>query len=278
MKPLGLESKLDAPAIVRTNPLRELFTSYADGIAQRAVDATEKLNDALARLECRWADVLDVISYAYPARRSGLGVFLFYASARCTDRTLVYDLDTPDCTLCICRHPMLHHQTVVMSGSCEYVSVSGCRSTLIVTGEAEVIRAHDGIVVVDDAAFMELDLGQSSFGVCASRKTADGAHVLLGESSLLLSSTALRYRKFFHSNSAICDPTENDGFRRLYDDVLAAAREPASFHRRTRAFRNRTTNIRADMRRSMTERQDPAVRSGEPRPHYCHFTPRGASR
>ena len=261
MKPLGLDGKVGAPAIVRSSPLLERFISYADSVEREGEVAPEKLNSALAGLEYRWADVLDVVSYTYPARRGCLSKFLYHASARCIDRALVYDLDTPDLSIIINPRPN-HRRVVSLRGACRFLSVSGS-DDLVVSGVTGLLSLGDMLSVIKGRVSSGCVCGFSSIVLSpdgtVDELVSEKSAITINEPFSMVRNTSvvIADRPIPIGDGFRLYTTDDPRVRTLYLDCLSAAEDPAVLLRRSRdlrwrfgCLRDRVGEFRQDVKRN----------------------------
>ena len=274
MKSLGLDGKVSAPAIVRENPLLRVYAAYRSERNVWNLYACRALLASAAPYT--WSDVLGVVVTMYPADKDILHHLIADTTPHLLEPVLRYDLSTPELDVTVKRNHLLTFQLTVWAGECRNVSVSGRRSSAILTGTIDSIQIERGVVVIDNGSFGTLKLQRSAFGVCAGSGNRAVPDLNYHPSGLLLSSVPLRYIPGRSIAGAICDPAELDEFQRLYDDVLDAARDPASFSRRVNEFHNRASDLRAQMRAAQERRGDTLLLSRSLLARRLQFTPRGA--
>lgn len=170
MRPLGLEGKVGAPAIVREKPLERIFSELTACCTVRtwSSDAVRQLLGSA--LPFQWQDVLESVQalYAYVNGKSVSASYRREANIRLShvlgeaaglvpERVLHYDLATPALSLspkeCGKRREGL---VLSISGELEYVSCAS--SFLLVRGEVESVRADSASVAVIRGAVGFLDL------------------------------------------------------------------------------------------------------------------------
>lgn len=150
MKSLGLEGKVGAPAIVRTNPLlRKYDQKFAPGCWNVASD--ELLNaDRLvveSFLPFTWFDALDVVRERYVgAIDRTLTTFLKACALTLPDRVFTYDLDTPE--LDVSLELIGRAVTIVLSGSCR---VFVCPRYAFITGDARDVWTNRCTIITGRA-------------------------------------------------------------------------------------------------------------------------------
>ena len=154
MNSFGLEGKVSAPAIVRTNPLLrkydEEFTRRSGRPACVEEDGffvyRELVNElVLSFWPFSWRDVLGVVQERYQGSPdSVLSVFLESCTRLLPERVLTYDLVTPELSVELWNGT---DPVVVMSGSCDSLV---CDSHAIVLGDAQTVYASDLTIIFSE--------------------------------------------------------------------------------------------------------------------------------
>lgn len=316
MKPIGLEGKVGAPAIVRENPLRAVYDRVSSADAYRSLLESVWRPALLAARPFTWKDALEVVQERYAGLDDRtLTEFLSATIRVLPDPVLTYDLDTPELHFRVKRQSMkgLGHPSPVIRydprtrslaavpadptvditpgdrpcdmgrvvhliGTCAYLGVS--RTVALIDGSVRSVEVCDGLCVLRGDVTTLSILDGSFCAILPGGRVASDAYV----DGVLMSAVDLDYGTNDDTLSgSVCDPDMNDKSRALYGAVVRCADNPAQLLLANRRLRDDAKSISRDARthqdRRRSLRQDTMIHDGATRfaPYY-RFTPRGGSR
>ena len=242
MRPLGLEGKVGAPAIIRENPVLKRYRRFVRENSQTPF-ASWDLN-GLARTQGEiaswgpfsWPDVVDTIGTEYSGgRNTALEYLIECASASVDDSLLLYPLDTPDMYVHLMRGKA-RHRIAVLQGSCAGWSCWPDVNALI-RGRANRVEMSRGVVVVEDEVH-DLSLHRGSIGVVSDAVSASIKSLFTGRRSLTLSPRlSLQYSG--RGLGAVCTPSETHDIRSLSLRIFEHCEDPVALDTIHEEFLNR---------------------------------------
>lgn len=278
MKPFGLEGKVGAPAIVRTNPLLKRYDEeFAPGYKGRHVFYTELIVRSL--LPFTWSDVLGVVLERYAGSADDcLSLFLTATSEAIPDRMLPYDLETPSLDVLIPSPDPFVDRLVLFRGSCKLLTTQKSVLSLI-DGRTEMMIALGGVSVIRSAKECFNVWPQSSvlYAPIAGTDADVVPLVFVERDGVLLSSVPIDYRP--GTDGVICDKDSSPDARALLDMVSRLPDDPSELLVSMVAVRDRfealkSPDLFSDLRDRMNSCSIPADRLATHR----RFVPGGVSR
>lgn len=238
MKPFGLEGKVGAPAIIRTNPLLALYDrAFAECVVgQCDWDVIDPLLDAVSPI--LWDDLLGVLQSRYRGvNSSALTQFAYRASQRVPDPVLHYDLPLPMLELSIAPYRRMD-RVVVSRGEVDRLNL-GPKVNSIISGTVRELSMEGNLSIVE-GSIADLNIHPNSYAVAARDAHLQDARLYLrlyrlvglpdemrSGPSMLVSGTRIRYR--VNHIGAVCSPDESAAIRALYVRCLTVAGDPVAF-------------------------------------------------
>ena len=235
MKPFGLEGKVGAPAIVRTNPLLRKYDEEF-GPSDTRPSVIDRLI-AESFLPFSWRDVLGVVSERYVGKAdNGLTSFLRACSAVLPDRVLEYDLDTP--RFDVSFEWTVRDVTRIISGSCRNLI---CSRYAFITGDAEDIWL-DGFAIITGRVGQTLSILREScvFATVQSAQSIESPGYL-GKNGVLLTKNAGNYLMNGRPITGIFDDTL--GLRSICDRAISIDPRSPTLHEEMEELHNEYLHI-----------------------------------
>lgn len=286
MKPFGLEGKVGAPAIVRTNPLCALLDRHAATL-RRLDPSSDWLNDLHYSLKDQlgivfasspapsWHDALEALQRSYDAERHPLmrilqETYLYQVSLRVTDPVLVYDLDTPKLQVSIGREwPTT--RVAVLRGTCGHLRL-GADVHGIIEGLSRELSFSTGVILRGGMVNLIYPCSNALCAI-ADARTGDIPFARIDlHSAVFLSKTPLRYSGM---RGAVCDPTEDRRLKGIYDRMRSYSTDPELFLEQVPLLCATSDALFPTAKQLHLNRNDPYEAGSS---MIQQFTPRGVSR
>lgn len=283
MKSLGLEGKVGAPAIIRTNPLCALLDRHTSLLRRSNPYWPQNLRSSLkdqigivfgSSPAPSWCDALETLQRNYDTERDPFmgilqNIYLYEVSTHITDPVLVYDLETPNLGVSIGLERSAP-RVVVLRGVCNRLRLDA-EVYGIIEGSSDSLCFSAGAILRGGLA-NQLHPMFDALCVLADTRTTNVPFVKLDhEDALLLSKVQLQYSGV---SGAVCDPAEDPRLEDLYDRVRSCSADPEFFLEQMPSLRAMSNELFATAKQLHQRRND---RNEPDSLMIQHFTPRGAS-